>query len=138
MPDLPNSRVPSESPKARCPEALAGVLDWKAAVRRLDGDEDFMHELCKLFLEEAHSMRSRLESAVASEDLAVLLRAAHNLRGAGGTLAATRLTELAESIENLAHEGRSDEAHALAPTMLVEFDRLVAALLLSREDRAAA
>ncbi|MBN7796641.1 YfiR/HmsC family protein [Parahaliea mediterranea] len=103
-------------------------LDWRGALRNLEGDEELLHELADMFLEQYPGMLKTLEEAVANEAAAELQRAAHALKGSAQLIGGTAAAASALTLEKI---GRSGDP-AAAPPALHELrdnlERLKAAL----------
>lgn len=127
------------SPPDPGPDPVGAVLDRAEALARLEGDAEILAELFAIFVSDAADMRERLTRAAAAPGATALQHAAHNLKGASGTLSARHVERLAGQIEQHAREGRETEARALVEPLLHAFDALVSALSeASRQDRPAA
>lgn len=116
------------SPPDPCRDPLGDVLDRAEALARLEGDAEILAELFSIFVSDAADMRERLTRAAAAPGATALQHAAHNLKGASGTLSARHVERLAGQIEQHAREGREAESRALVEPLLLAFDELVAAL----------
>ncbi len=132
LPDAPVAADPTAAPPP-----LAEVLDWNAAVAKLDGDEDLFAQLLHIFEADAGDLRRNLESAGASGEPARIERTAHALRTAAATISARRVRDLAGEIEGLAQDRRVDDAIARLDTLWRELSQLVDALGARREQEAA-
>ncbi|GAB2848717.1 hypothetical protein GCM10027277_16090 [Pseudoduganella ginsengisoli] len=62
-------------------QAAAPVLDWHAALLRLDGDEDLLHELAALFLQDGPQLWREVLAAREAGDDDRASRALHSLKG---------------------------------------------------------
>ena len=92
------------------------VMDRALALARVDGDEELLADLAKLFCEESPKMMAAVREAVEARDPDRLQRAAHSLKGAVATLAAQRVFEAALRVERLGRSGdmsQVDKAYAL-------------------------
>ena len=110
------------------PDPLGDVLDHAEALARLEGDVEILAELFAIFVADSADMRGRLIQAASAAGPTALQHAAHNLKGASGTLSARHVERLAGQIEQHAREGRDAEARALVEPLLQAFDALVSAL----------
>jgi PAS domain S-box-containing protein len=113
--------------EAGAPE-LADVIDRDEALERMDGDEDLLNELLRIFRDDAGAMLQRLDAADASADARQLERAAHSLKGASATISARHVSGLAAEIERLAREDHLNEARDRMDDLRREFRQLVRAL----------
>ncbi|WP_018125875.1 Hpt domain-containing protein [Desulfovibrio oxyclinae] len=74
----------------------------------LGGDSELAAELLDAYLEDSPKRRDTLAQAVETGDMDGAAKAAHSLKGMSGVVRATRLSEMALSIEMAAKEGRED------------------------------
>jgi two-component system, sensor histidine kinase and response regulator len=81
-----------------------------AALVQVDGDEELLGELAKMFLDELPIQLAALRDAVACGDSKALERTAHALKGAVGNFAARRSFDRARDLEMMGRAG--DLAHA--------------------------
>ena len=73
------------------------VLDWQAALLRLDGDEDLLRELAALFLQDGPLLWREVVDALAVQDRERAARAVHNLKGVLMNFGAARAIAAADS-----------------------------------------
>jgi CheY-like chemotaxis protein/HPt (histidine-containing phosphotransfer) domain-containing protein len=74
-----------------------------AALQQLtDGDEEFLHELIALYLEDAPGRMEKLRVAIATGSAADIKSEAHGLKGASGNLSALELQKIFAQLEHLA------------------------------------
>ena len=99
------------------------------------GDADFVDEMVDAFLADTPRELEGLRAAVAAGDVAAAVRPAHTIKGMALTLGATRVTELAASIEKRAREGSLDGAVEAAATLAAAFEELGVELAGARERR---
>jgi PAS domain S-box-containing protein len=102
----------------------SAVLDWPAAVARLNGDRELLEEMGQVLLDECPKLRAELREAVGSQDTARLKLAAHTIKGAVGNFAARLVFEAALRLETLARDGNFSviaEAHAVLEKELERF-----------------
>ena len=98
-------------------------------------------ELCRVvigdFLSQFTSSLDDLAEAVASRDNVAINRAAHTLRGAAATLGAPALAAASGRIEALGHARELDQTPDALTDILIEAEKLRAALTQYVRDRAA-
>ena len=75
------------------------------ALARTGGDERLVREVASIFLEVWPEHRARLESALASGDLATLRQIAHRIKGGAATIAAEIVQGIAANLEAAALAG---------------------------------
>jgi HPt (histidine-containing phosphotransfer) domain-containing protein len=68
--------------------------------------DDFIGEMVDAFLEEGAQFVSDLNSALAEKDVDKFRRAAHSLKSNAATFGATKLSELAKELEQIARTGQ--------------------------------
>jgi two-component system, sensor histidine kinase and response regulator len=81
------------------------IFDWDGLLHRLMGDEDLAKEIIDDFLKQIPDNLFAVKKALNEEDLPLLQREAHIIKGASGNVGALTLQEIAEQIE-IASEGK--------------------------------
>ncbi len=81
------------------------IFDWDGLLHRLMGDEDLAKEIIDDFLKQIPDNLFAVKKALNDEDLPLLQREAHIIKGASGNVGALNLQEIAEQIE-IASEGK--------------------------------
>jgi two-component system, sensor histidine kinase and response regulator len=123
----------AEVEEASSDAAPASPIDEADLVTRLHGDAELAAEIVRLFTEECPTLLDGIRKAMDERDAIAVRRAAHTLKGAAATAAASGLAEAAAFLEVLAAEGDldaldgawlrlSEEAAALLK-MRARFDR---------------
>jgi PAS domain S-box-containing protein len=99
-------------PAVRLPEAETDppAFDFQAALARVDGDQELLEELSALFLKHHEAELAKLHLSLETGDAEALERSAHCLNGTLGSLAAEQARREAAAVEQLAHQGRLQEA----------------------------
>lgn len=109
------------------------VLD---ALRELNqpGEPDVVAEVLGLFRAGSAPRLAAVRAALEQRDAAALQRAAHDLKGASGTIGAYRLQRCCRHLEDAARAGRLEDAAALADALHHEHGRVAAEIdLLLRQ-----
>lgn len=75
----------------------------------LGGDNELAAELLDAYLEDSPKRRDTLAQAVENGDLDGAAKAAHSLKGMSGVVRASRLSDMALSMEMAAKEGREEQ-----------------------------
>lgn len=77
-------------------------LRWNKAfaLEQTDGDQELLEELLVLFKDSAASDLEQLQQAVATNDPAGVVRAAHSLKGASASLGIEGIRQLAMTMES--------------------------------------
>jgi two-component system, sensor histidine kinase and response regulator len=89
-------------------------FDRAALLERLGGDEMILTEIVRVFLEDAPGQFQAMQAAAASGDIGVLRRLAHTMKGAAGTVGATRLQDAALALEQAVVAGDTAASGLLA------------------------
>jgi CheY-like chemotaxis protein/HPt (histidine-containing phosphotransfer) domain-containing protein len=92
-------------------EADDAVLDFDELHERCMGDRPFMDELLQIFVRKARTNVTRISESIAAGESEDLARAAHELKGSAGNVAAVRLSEAVGLLEVAARE-RQDQDYA--------------------------
>jgi two-component system, sensor histidine kinase and response regulator len=90
--------------------ALGGcsnVFNAKAALERLDGDEELFGMLVEVFHQDSVELYEQLSSGMAAGDLVLAERAAHSLKGLCANFDAGYATDAAFKVEDLARRRSS-------------------------------
>lgn len=90
---------------ATLPRTLSG-FDLEAGLRRYDGDQSFYRDQLLRFREALEQRYNALPEMLQQEDLEAAAQAAHSLKGIAGAVAATRLHDLAERMNDLLIRGK--------------------------------
>jgi two-component system, sensor histidine kinase and response regulator len=106
------------------PPRVTGSWDKAAALERVDGDEELLHDICRIFLDESPKVMTRLQQAVAQEDPEAVSREAHTLKGESGYLGAANVSQMARQLEGM---GRAREL-SQAPAVLEQLQKEIASL----------
>ncbi len=125
--------VVSEPAPARA--ALAGSgsgYDRASVIERLGGDEELFLTVASMYVQDSPGYRQALQAAVDSTDIEALAREAHTIKGLFSTFSCEPLALLARDVENLAKEGRFEEAAARVPQVMTAIDELAALLVSER------
>ena len=88
--------------------------DWniKELLHRLDGDQEFLCDLLRIFREDSQANLQKARAALANGDLPGLMRVAHTLKGMLRNLSMNRAGETAFALESASRQGDGKEAEA--------------------------
>lgn len=86
-------------------EEDAPVLDWDAALRRMDGDRELLQELINIFLAELPERITQIREAVTTRDAPALRHAAHAIKGTVSTFSANHAFAAAQALERMGDDG---------------------------------
>ena len=75
------------------------IFDWDGLLHRLMGDEDLAKEIIDDFLKQIPDNLLAIKEALNNEDLSLVQREAHIIKGASGNVGALTLQDIAEQIE---------------------------------------
>jgi HPt (histidine-containing phosphotransfer) domain-containing protein len=104
------------------------VLDWAAALKRVDGDRELLRTFVTLYLRECPRWLAELRQAVARQDGRLLRRMAHTIKGALGQLGAQSAAAAALRLETMGQEGVFAGADEACARLENELQRLQPAL----------
>ena len=90
----------------------ACLFDEADALARLDGDQELLQELAKLFLSESPEILERMRGAVECGDAQAVAVEAHSMRGSVANFGLHTVTEAALAIEKMGWEKDLRGAHA--------------------------
>lgn len=104
------------------------ALDYSAALNRADGDRDFFLTLAELFLQESPKEASAARTALARQDQAGLVAAAHKLKGSVVEICAPRLFASVTRLEALGRQGALKDAIPVCADVEIQLAEVHAAL----------
>jgi PAS domain S-box-containing protein len=122
--------VPYVDPPVTGGDAEPGrVVDRKAALARLGGNEDMYRRLLVGFRENQADAVERIRTALAAPDLDAARRDAHTLKGLAGNIGAADLVRAAAEVEQrIAMHGDADAIEAGMAPLEAELGRVVATI----------
>lgn len=103
-------------------------LDWQKALENVDGSEELLLELAKLFIETKAEVMGQISTAIANFDAPSLHRAAHNLKGSARIFAAGEAVDQAMRLEVMGADGDLRSAAECFPVLERTVDELTTAL----------
>ncbi|HEV3263487.1 MAG TPA: response regulator [Gemmataceae bacterium] len=121
----------SASPPAS--EAAAG-LDVRAALARVGGNVQLLHELAGVFRDDCSRLIPEIRDALNQQEAQRVQSAAHTLKGMVGFFAAAGATEAALKLEAMARDGRLDGAAEAFTALVAEIDNIQSVLGSLREE----
>ncbi len=104
--------IEQTSADAARPVPQAEIFDRPALLNRVAGDEQLMHEVICIFLDECPKQLAAIRQALTERSAEAVRTTAHALRGAAGNLGANALFEAAGALERAGAERRMDAAEA--------------------------
>lgn len=87
------------------PDALARLSDW--------GGERLREQMIQLFLQNSPERMAQLREGFEADDLRQVERAVHSLKSSAGNVGAVEVNRIAQRLEDLAHDGETEEARAV-------------------------
>ena len=99
------------------------IFNRATLLDRVGGDEEFLIELVKLFLQEAPKLLESMLSAIEKDDRILLHRSAHTLKGSAANISAKELQQVALKLEELSKEGDVAAIHELFAETKKVFNR---------------
>lgn len=105
------------------------VMDLSAALDRLDGDQELFLTLAGLFVERSGQALNALHTALAAQDIPVLAKEAHKLKGSAMEFCARPAVAAAAHLEEAARKAAVQDISAAAEQARTEVQRLTAALV---------
>ncbi len=134
-----------ENPNVSPPEIpSAGVVPWNPSqtLERLGGDEQLLHEVMEIFLEEVPKHLAGLRDAITQQDAETTERIAHSLQGELGYLSIAELSQGARALEEKGRTSDFQGALSLLPPFEAAMARLLSSMgvtqKISSEEQAAA
>jgi PAS domain S-box-containing protein len=115
---------PARPAPAAGQEGAADVLDWAAALDRLQGDRELLGELVEVFRDECPRLLAQVREAVAASDAGRLKLASHTLKGALSNFAARDAVEAARLLEQMGKQADFSGAKEALAALERELDRL--------------
>jgi two-component system, sensor histidine kinase and response regulator len=99
--------------------------DRAKALERLDGDEDLLQEVIRIFLKAAPKLLQQIRQAIAKGDAAVVERNAHSLKGELGYFGLASISQKARELEETARTSELSRAAELLSELEPEISALV-------------
>jgi protein-histidine pros-kinase len=133
------ARVCAASDKVQAPpeakERPAGsAYDRDAALARIEGDTELLHEMFRLFSDQAEQLMAEVSSATTARDGSKLERAAHKLTGSLGNLSAGRAYSAARRLETMGRKGDWTDADTACADLEQEMNWLQEELKTASEE----
>jgi PAS domain S-box-containing protein len=129
IPGLDDTRDCKSSRTQEQDAAPGGAITWNIAqtAERLGGDEELLHEVVEIFLEEGPKQMTTLRHAIADGDAECIEKTAHSLRGELGYLGISQVSQKARELEEM---GRKHDLQHTAE-VFAAFETGIAGVLLS-------
>ena len=105
-------------------ELTDSIFDWKGLLHRLMGDEDLAKEIISDFMKQIPFNFTAIKDALNKQDLSLVKREAHIIKGASGNVGALTLQEIAKLIEAACEEKDLAEAGSLVAKLDAQLENL--------------
>ena len=83
-------------------------VDFDAALKRLNFDKSLYRKACTSYIEKFNMLFSKLDNAISEKNFEVIYRESHSLKSVSGAIGATRLSSIAQTMENIAKENKTE------------------------------
>jgi len=136
----PESTVPQDKeiePELPAGDEVEPCLDWEAALKNLEGDEQLLFELSEMFLDQCPALMTEIEGAISADEAENLRRAAHSLKGSARVIGGQAVAVAALALENIGRDARFEEARPAFNTLEAKVSELQEGLAAARRDRLA-
>jgi CheY-like chemotaxis protein len=109
---------------AECSGSPEIEIDWHLLMERI-GSEELVDEIIPIFIKDNIQRMQMLSQAVEKNDINEVKFYAHSLKGASGTVGATKLSELGRQLENDARNSDDSNFKPVFKEMSERFSRLI-------------
>jgi len=116
----------AESKRDGASERLA--LDYRAALKRLCGDEQLLDDLVQFFLDDSPELLGEARAAIERHDAKALERTAHSLKGLASNFGAQETVSAAAALEEIGRNAELAGAESACQSLEWEVGRLTAVL----------
>jgi CheY-like chemotaxis protein len=90
--------------------ALPNVVDFDAALERMDGNRELLADMATFFLEDSPALVARIRAGLQNGSCEEVRRAAHSLKGLASNFGAERTVQTARTVEKAAEAGDVSQA----------------------------
>lgn len=132
-PAFEESGISSEPLEVK-PDTIA-ALNIDAAMKRMGGNADLLHEIMETFLEEYENFATQAEQKISADDMPEAIRFFHTLKSTAGSIGSERVSALAENMEKFLKTPDPQNLRPLLDELEMEMDTLTPLLrqLISKE-----
>lgn len=124
----PTKITPKETKDTHNDHQPHAIWDEATALKHLDDDNELLHDMIDLFLQDMPSRQQALEEAFINNNLPALADAAHAIKGMAGHFCAEQLIKHASLLEHSARQGESSDFQKLTQNVADSATRLISAL----------
>jgi PAS domain S-box-containing protein len=121
---VPIHEITPRHVKTNRTNASEEVLDVDAALGRMAGDRELLEDVARLFEEEGAKMLGGLHQALAAQDVPLLSRLAHTIKGSSSNIGALAVSHAAEEIEKQLRSGSLEGLSGPIERLAIELERL--------------
>ena len=123
-----NDRETGETACIVTPAGKQPVVDFEQMLERLGGDEDLMHQVVEIFIDQAPKHIDRLRCALAQGDAEGVEKTAHNMKGELGYLGIPELSQQARELEELGRKPDLEQASRIFVAFEIGISKVVLAM----------
>ncbi len=110
------------------PNNTIQAIDFQAAIKEFDGDEEFLNSVIEGFLEHSNQQIATITEALKNQDTETVRKEAHAIKGGSANLMAIPLSQAAKNLEELAAANQIEKLDECFQHVCSEIKRLVAEL----------
>jgi len=103
-------------------------LDRASLLERVEGDQELLAEMIRLFLADAPQLLNAMRNALQQGDMILLQRSAHSMKGAAGNMSAQVTVDAASQLEQSAKNGDAESSRANLVALEGAVERLLPVL----------
>ena len=107
---------------------MAGLIDEEALLERVAGDPEFLAHMVRIFVADVPTRLDAVRTALGAADAQAMERAAHSLKGALATMAATDAAADAFRLEKMGRAGTLADAAGVLVVLERRVGEVTAAL----------
>jgi len=123
-----DSRGPSPEGHSEGSTRKPVSLDFGQMLKRLGGDEELLHEVIEIFVDQAPKHVDTLRRALSQGDAALVEKTAHSMKGELGYLGIAEVSQKARDLEELGRKEQLHQASQLFTSFETEISAIVAAM----------
>jgi PAS domain S-box-containing protein len=113
---------------AENPSQQGEQLDRASLLERVEGDQELLAEMIRLFLADAPQLLGAMRTALQQGDMILLERSAHSMKGAAGNMSAHVTVNSALQLEQSAKKGDAESSKANLAALQTAVERLLPVL----------
>jgi signal transduction histidine kinase/HPt (histidine-containing phosphotransfer) domain-containing protein/BarA-like signal transduction histidine kinase len=121
-------KITEPQPETSGSDSNGSILDLPAALEALDGKDELLKKMAGIFYDDMPLQLEKLRHAFADEDINLIRRQAHTIKGASAAIRANLLADAAMQVEKAAIEEKHQEAFELFKRLEPELEKARKAL----------